>query len=198
MKGGVLKAQRYKENPFITDRLVAVRTKRVVVSSKRQAIIDTQTGEITAAAEIVRTQQVDSEAFIKLYTAHVDAIFDLTPTTMKLFRVLLVQVQLAPNADRVVLTYGISKDYFEERGEKAPSRPSFHRAITEMLEKQFIAATEAQGTYFFNPALFFNGDRVRFVTELVRKRGAPKLGPIKDGRQRDLLSQEKADADAPA
>ena len=187
---GQLKATRYRENPFIKDGLVKTRTKRVVVSSKRQAILDTETGEVTAAAEIVSTRQVDSESFIKLYTASVDAMFDLTPMTLKLFRVLLIQVQLAPNSDRVMLTHGTAAAYFEDRGEKPPSRPSFHRAVAEMVQKNFVAATEFPGMYFFNPAMFFNGDRVRFVTELVRKRttsGKQSGGSlISDDRQIDL------------
>jgi hypothetical protein len=185
-----LLAVRHKENPFIKDGLVKTRTKRVTVSSRRQAIVDTDTGEITAAAEIVRTQEVDGEAFIKLYTAHIDSIFNLSPSTMKIFKVLLLQVQDVPNSDRVVLTHTVAKDHFEPRGEKVPSASAFHRALHELLEKQFIAATQGVGTYFFNPALFFNGDRVRFVHELVRRRTTPKVGTIQDDRQSQLLPPE--------
>jgi hypothetical protein len=178
---------RHKENPFIVDGLLRTRTKRVTVSSRRQAILDTQTGEITAAAEIVRTQEVDSESFVKLYTAHIDSIFNLTPSTMKIFKVLLLQVQDVPNSDRVVLTHRVAVDHFLTRSEKAPSPSSFHRSLHELLEKKFIAATQGVGTYFFNPALFFNGDRVRFVHELVRRRTTPKIGTIQDDRQPQLI-----------
>ena len=185
-----LSAVRHPENPFIVDNLIKTRTKRVTVSSRRQAIMDTVTGEITAAAEIVRTQEVDSEAFIKIYTQHIDSIFNLTPSTMKIFKVLLLQVQDVPNADRVVLTHKVAADHFQNRSEKVPSPSAFHRALHELLEKKFIAATQGVGTYFFNPALFFNGDRVRFVHELVRRRTTPKVGTIQDDRQSQLLPAE--------
>lgn len=185
-----LSAVRHRENPFVVDGLLKTRTKRVTVSSKRQAILNTETGEITAAAEIVRTQEVDSEAFVKIYTQHIDSIFNLTPSTMKIFKVLLLQVQDVPNADRVVLTHKVAADHFLTRSEKVPSPSAFHRALHELIEKKFIAATEGLGTYFFNPALFFNGDRVRFVHELVRRRTTPKVGTIQDDRQSQLLPPE--------
>ncbi|MFN7305670.1 MAG: hypothetical protein ACK5TQ_03710, partial [Acetobacteraceae bacterium] len=78
-------------------------------------------------------------------------------------------------------------DHFLTRSEKATSPSSFHPSLHELLEKKFIAATQGVGTYFFNPALFFNGDRVRFVHELVRRRTTPKIGTIQDDRQPQLI-----------
>ena len=42
--------------------------------------------------------------------------------------------------------------------------------MTELTEKGFVAPSVDTNLWFVNPAIFFNGDRVRFVTELQRKR----------------------------
>lgn len=161
---------RYKENPFINASSIATRKKRVTVKGGK-AVVDLETGEMEDVAEIVMVRSVDTEQFVKLFTQNLRVFFDLTSPTMKLLQVLLAQVQRTPNSDRVMLSMPIMLDYFTESSQPALSKASFHRAVKELLIKQFIAATALPGLFFINPNLFFNGDRVRFVNELKRKRG---------------------------
>ena len=161
----------YRENPFVVTADVPVKNRRVTVSSDRRAITNLETGELEHVAEIVRIQQVDAGQFVKLFTADLKRFFDLQPTTMKLVQVLLVQVQKAPNTDRVILNMGVAEEYFTRADLPKMSKASFHRAVRELLDKKFIAeCAMMQGLYFINPALFFNGDRVRFVEEYRRTR----------------------------
>jgi len=161
---------RHKENPFINASSIATRKKRVTVKGGK-AVVDLETGEMEDVAEIVMVRSVDTEQFVKLFTQNLRVFFDLTSPTMKLLQVLLAQVQRTPNSDRVMLSMPIMLDYFTESSLPALSKASFHRAVKELLTKQFIAATALPGLFFINPNLFFNGDRVRFVNELKRKRG---------------------------
>jgi hypothetical protein len=39
--------------------------------------------------------------------------------------------------------------------------------MKELVEKLFIAETTEQNIYFINPKLFFNGDRVEFITKFM-------------------------------
>ena len=70
-----------------------------------------------------------------------------------------------------MLSLTVTQDYFTETAQETMSKASFHRAVKEMLDKSFIAETVLPGLFFINPNLFFNGDRVRFVNEIKRKRG---------------------------
>lgn len=156
----------YRDNPFLAPTTaITTRKKRVVVRGGK-AILDTGTGELEDVAEVVMVQQVDAEQFVKLFTQNLRIFFDLTPVTMKLLQVLLSQVQRAPNTDRVMLNLSIMQDYFTTHGDEPMSKASFHRAVRELIEKSFIAETVLAGLYFINPNLFFNGDRVRFMTEI--------------------------------
>ena len=164
---GVVK---HKENPFLGEHTVSTRKRRTVVGGKGMAVVNTETGEMGDAVEIVRVTTVDTEQFVKVFTQNLRVFFDLSSITIKLLEVLLSQVQKAPNTDKVMLNVSIAQDYFTETSREPISKASFHRAIKEMLDKNFVAETQLSGLFFINPNLFFNGDRVRFVTELQRKR----------------------------
>lgn len=188
----------YRENPFITaSTALTTRGKRIVVSGGK-AIVDIQTGELENVAEIVMVRQVDSEQFVKLFTQNLKAFFDLTPVTMKLLQVLLSQVQKTPNTDRVMLNLMIMQDFFTEQKDDPMSKASFHRAVRELIDKKFIAETMLGGLYFINPNLFFNGDRVRFMTEIRRgkSRAEADLKHDKLISQITLESHDKRATDA--
>ena len=184
----------YRDNPFLSA-TTAIATKKRVMVRGGKAILDTSTGELEDVAEVVMVRQVDSEQFVKLFTQNLRIFFDLTPVTMKLLQVLLSQVQGAVNTDRVMLSLTVMQDYFSEIGVEPMSKASFHRAVRELIEKQFIAETLLAGLYFINPNLFFNGDRVRFMTEIRRT----KLKEVAELKHNRIVGQVRLfnDADEP-
>ena len=147
----------------------STRKKRTAVSANH-ALVNTDTGEVQGVAEIVQVTQVDDEKFIKLYTQNLKAFFELKPTTFRMVAVLFREMQRHPNGDTVYLNVEAAKDYFESINEPPISASAFHNAINEMIEKGFIAPSVRKPMYFINPAIFFNGDRVRFVQEYRRKK----------------------------
>lgn len=163
---------RYVENPFLAGTTYETRKKRVRVAGGK-AVVDVETGEVENVAEIVQVTKVDSEEFVKIYTRHLKVIFDLSPSSQKLFQVILAQVQQIPNEDKIMLNLGIATDYFTKTDQAPISKATFHRSIKELIDKQFIAESVLYGLYFINPNLFFNGDRVRFVQE-IRRTGVEK------------------------
>lgn len=176
----------YAENPFVKDLTVTTRKKRVTVKANR-AIIDTETGEYEDTAEICQVHQVDDGQFIKLFTGQLKQIFDLTPSTYKMLQVVLHQVQQTINGDLILLDLAVAEKYFTATDQPAMAKTTFHRAVKELIEKQFIAESIHTGMYYINPALFFNGDRVRFVTEYRRRPSRPTSGALAaDPRQMDL------------
>jgi hypothetical protein len=65
-------------------------------------------------------------------------------------------------------------------------RPSFQRALKELLEKGFIAESTRPSMFWFNPNLFFNGDRMTFIHEYRRK----PVMPDRDPNTVDWLGEE--------
>ena len=45
------------------------------------------------------------------------------------------------------------------------SPASFYRAIDELISKGIIARSTLPHMFWINPAIFWNGDRLRFITE---------------------------------
>ena len=57
----------------------------------------------------------------------------------------------------------------EQTKEFGMSKQTFYRGVEELIEKGFIARHRSAGWYFTNPAMFFNGNRARFVKEYRTK-----------------------------
>lgn len=171
-KSGLTK-KRYKTNPFITEGgfTIPTRSKRETLQTMGPASVVVD-GQQIDVAQVVRVRQVDSDRFVKVFVNHLAGFYDLTPTSMRLLTVLLQVVSDARyiNADQIVLTEAIARETMKEHGQKPLSSASYYRAVNELIASGFIAPTETPPLFFINPAVLFNGDRVRFVTELRRDR----------------------------
>lgn len=161
-KKGVLA---YAANPFWEPTEVKVGTKIVRVAGGMHV---SEEGESVQHSGIHIVEQVDKDEFVKLYTKNIKAIFDLKPTSQKVLQYLMVELQKTPNADAIYLAWVSAEQYFSEEN-LGISRASFHRALKELLEKGFIAESIKPNMYWFNPHLFFNGDRMTFIKEYRRK-----------------------------
>ena len=57
---------------------------------------------------------------------------------------------------------------FIEQIEESISETTYMRGINELIKKDFIAESpRGSGWFYINPDIIFNGDRVRFIQELV-------------------------------
>jgi hypothetical protein len=167
---------KHKTNPFVTgdgQGLVVYKTKGETLETAGPLVVsDSKTGEIYSTAQIRQTKIVDGERFVKLFVRHLDAFFDLKPGTVKLLMALIEELSHARYAhgDTIYLNYSKVVDFFEAKGTKPPAKGTFFSAMAELTEKKIVAPSVDLNLWFVNPAVFFNGDRVRFVTELRRKR----------------------------
>lgn len=162
---------RYKQNPFVDDNLITQLSgqKNVYYSQSTQnSLIDLKTGEIDPARiQIVKKIRADKEQFVKIYTTHLKAFFELSTTAYKVLHYILYSIQNdAINKDKVYLSLSIAQDFFISQGSKI-SAATYYRAMKELVEKLFLAETTDQYVYFINPKLFFNGDRVEFITKFM-------------------------------
>lgn len=157
-KKGVLA---YAENPFWEPSEIQVGTRIVRVAGGLHV---SNEGDSVQHSGIHVVKNVDKDEFVKLYTRNVKAIFDLKPTTQRVLQYLMVELQKTPNADAIYLAWIGADEYFTEQQIKV-SRASFHRAMRELLSKEFIAESTKPNMFWFNPHLFFNGDRMTFIEE---------------------------------
>lgn len=157
---GVKSAPKYEVSPFIDRLTIKTRGKKVTVA-RGSALVDLSTGEVEGMTEIAQIVEVDEGQFVKLFTKDLAIWFDLNKSGMRVFGALLTLVQET--------SIGRDMVFFDVRSEALGafniSKPTFYRGLDELIEKGFIARHLSSGWYFTNPAMFFNGNRARFVRE---------------------------------
>lgn len=158
-------------NPFCfeTELKIETRKKNLTVSRGTELIERKDTSK-SYFANIVHTQEVDKEEFIKLYTSQIKAYFDLTKTAYKVFFIFLRIYQDAIGKDHFYLSCKKAMSLAEKIDHFVLSESIFYRGIKELIEKRIIAKTNEKNWYFINPAIVFNGDRARFVSEIRKKK----------------------------
>lgn len=158
----------YSENPFWDAHKIKVGSKLIKVAAGHH--LNKETGESIAHSGIHIVREVDETEFLKIYTRNIKAIFDLKPTSQRVLQYLMNELQKTPNADAIYLAWVGAEEYFSEVNLNI-SRSSFQRSLKEMMEKGFLAESTKPNLFWFNPNLFFNGDRMTFVNEFRKKNG---------------------------
>lgn len=172
--GSIIK-RRYAENPFLEGGVFVVPTRKK--ASKIQTagpltVIDERSGEVMGAAEIRRVEEIDTENFLKVFVGQLSAFYDLKPGSMKVLTMVMHEAAKPSNmnSDRVYLNYELAVEHFKAQGSKAPAKATFYSALAELTEKGFVAPATKLNLWFTNPAIFFNGDRIKFTVELRKKK----------------------------
>ena len=177
---------RYKTNPFLDDMIVPVKGQKVQISKlgkDNNILVNQSTGEVHGT-HVTTYRKVDSEQFVKLFTANIALTFQLSSAGIKAFGVLLWVVQnKALSKDEVDLdSYALDEFYELHKDSEPPLRlghPTFKRGINELEKAQIVAKTLRKGRYFINPNFVFNGDRVAFTTVIERKKAeTPEIKEI--------------------
>lgn len=171
----------YAENPFWQKTTVKVGTKRITVAGGTHISTD---GESVCHSGVHVVREVDESEFLKLYTKNINSIFNLKPTTQRVLQYLMTELQKTPNADAIYLFWLGAEEYFSEVNVNV-SRTSFHRALRELMANGFIAESTKPSMFWFNPHLFFNGNRMSFVHEYRKKPSVEASKGASNGPDRD-------------
>ncbi len=165
LNSGLRKRTKHQTNPFLRDVIATLGDKRVAVSMKANlAEIDNDTGEYTRIpGQITKMISADREGFVKLYTAQIDAFFDLTRSGRAVLKYLIWLHQNEANRHLFYLHIDQAQEAGYEIG-----RTTWYDGLADLSDKKIIAASTLAYMFFLNPAVFFNGDRTRLVIE-VRK-----------------------------
>lgn len=184
------KLPRFKANPFVDDVLLSQLSglkKKFITIEEPSAIVDMQTGEISPARlQAVKEIRTDKEQFVKLFTTHLTAFFELTSNSIKVLQYVFYTAQNnAMNDDKVYLCLIDAQDYFTNQS-KNLSQAAYYRGMKELVSNGFIAESTSTNIYFINPKIFFNGDRVEFITRFTIE-DKPKTI---DGYKKDIKNLE--------
>lgn len=155
-------------NPLLEPTEVTVK-KRYVKTGTSEELVSTRTGEVRQTAAIYTVDERDDASFVKVFAAGVAAAFDLGRTASRVFQLVLQEYERAPM--RQGFAESIELAWFNDglSGRSVDmSEKTFQRGLKELLAKQFLAP-RTPSTFWVNPALFFKGDRVKFITEYRRK-----------------------------
>lgn len=156
----------FKTNPFLTQVLDTHKpgTKKIIGKTNDELMLVSQkTGELLNSTEQVNVgffkhMEVDKTEFLKLYVNGVSAIAELSNAGNKVFKIVCTQLQNFKDQDQVILAYNLIDDDTVKI-----SKPTFYKGLAELLEKKFIAKTNAVNVFFINPSYIFNGDRLAFI-----------------------------------
>lgn len=164
---------RYEENPFIENMIVPIKSQRVQLSKLGRddnVLVNQSTGEIQGT-HVTTYRKVDSEEFVKLFTANIALTFELKSAGIKAFSVLVwILQEKGVSKDLAPLDKFVLDDFLEAHKDKelALSQATFARGLAELEKSKIIAKHIRQGWYFINPNFIFNGDRIAF-TSVIEK-----------------------------
>lgn len=183
----------YEDNPFLDGVGYNRRKKTEVLYDGQQAVIRTDTGEVLEDhLSVARVRLVDQEQFVKVYIANLWLIFELGKPAQRVAEFVLHQVaRRAMDKGEVLLIYGEYERYFKDRG--GISRPTYMRGLQELAQKNLIARSSVPNVWWINPAVIFNGDRARFITEIRKTKKSGGTAALEAKGQARLPGMEGGD-----
>lgn len=186
--------KRYSDNPFTTpEGFVVPKRKKMRYTGITEQEITVKIGNDEMAAEVRTIDTVDSEPFVKIFTQEIKRFFGLSNAAMRIVTLMLEDVgnMKLGGSDQVYMTEKFVQKAMIECDLKPISTATYYRAIYELIEKGFIAPTENPPLFFINPAIFFNGDRIKFTRELRKRQendnGKSAQKAISSGAEQDDL-----------
>jgi hypothetical protein len=153
-------------NPFRGQLMkeVQLSTERAVMGTKIVDFIDQDSGEIRSSElrYMGHEKVVDRTTFMKLYISNLDVFFGFSKTAQKVLKYFIAVLK----RDKDDVTFDLSQ-CIELSGLRGKS--SVYKGIAELLQKEVIAKGPNETTYFINPSVIFNGNRLviinRYMTE---------------------------------
>lgn len=178
----------FRENPFLEGVGYNQKRRTEVLYDGHQAVIHNQTGEVLEDhLAVARVRMVDADQFVKVYLANLHVFFDLGKAAQRVAEFVLQQIgHRAIGRGEVLLTFWEYEAYFA--GRSGGTRPTWQRGLAELAAKNLIAKSPTASVWWINPAVAFNGDRARFITEIRRKKAPSPSARLEEAGQGRLFS----------
>jgi len=170
------KAVKHEKNPFVfddDDKLIIDLPTRIkkqyYVSMEYDDKTFYQTGELTneeGGHYIYSKKEIEPEKFVKVYTAGISAMYDLTKSGIKAFH--YCTTILVPDSDVI---YIYIPHMIEFCGWK--SKKQAYVGLKELIRAEIIAPSFYPGKWFINPRVMFNGNRLMLIQDIRKKEVQP-------------------------
>lgn len=175
---------KHEFNPFYKEikGKMFLRPKSDTIIGKKDAVVDTSTGEIKADVVMASRKIVDKSQFAKLYASEIGLLFDLSKPAINVFMYLSKVMNYENNA------FFMYTSQFKKIGYK--SYIPCLKGIRELLTKNIIAIDLKPHHYWLHPAIVCKGERFsKFIQYEV---GTPTLfDDNKDTANKYLIAQNK-------
>lgn len=184
----------FQDNPFLDGVGYNQRKRTEVLYDGKQAVIHSESGEVLQDhLSVARVKMVDADQFVKVYLSHLHVFFDLGKPAQRVCEFVLHQVGYrSMGRGEVLLNYSEYEKFCA--GRTGGNRQSFMRGVQELAGKNLIAKSPTNNIWWLNPAVAFNGDRARFITEIrkVKMNSSQKKAQLEEaGQQRLSFHQEE-------
>ena len=164
----------YRTNPSVPNASEISKKKKVQYGDDMKGfIVDSGSGEVVSVGGVgfYEFEEVDNSRFVKLFLAGVKQAAGLSKSGLSIFEVVYRELQSKPGEDKVMLSYYTASDRIEGLTER-----TYRRGVRELLDKEFLFRSPADGVFFVNIRFMFNGDRLAFVKG-YKRRDAPPAHP---------------------
>jgi hypothetical protein len=151
----------YAANPSVPSRDgITRRRQKRIGDDQKGLIIDGGSGEILGrgAAVVYEWEEVDQERFVKLFIGGIKKASGLSKTGLAIFEVVYQQMREKPNTDQVQLSLWIAAQQIKGLNDR-----TYRRGVRELLDREILYRSPADGVFFVDIQCMFNGDRLAFV-----------------------------------
>ena len=178
MAANPLPASEPEINPFLKQ--VTIQTKTKKVNAVVEELFDADGVSVdNQAREISHIKYVDKERFVKVMNLAFKAAFGLSTKGQRLFWLLVSEMAVNHGKDFLFLNY--RKEFIVNGEAMTIPKTSFYDGLKALQNAGFIAPKKEKGYYWINPAMLWNGDRVKLSTSYILKHGEkhPQMPIIK-------------------
>ena len=133
----------------------------------RRDVVDQTTGEVYKDVRFFkRTEEVDSDKFVKIFSGRLRDLFDLSKTAINVFFFILDEMQKPYNinASMIYIDIQACQEFCEYSATK-----QVYLGLTELLRSGIIAKSHKRHLFYVDPRIAFNGKRMVIVEEYIKK-----------------------------
>ena len=179
--------KKYSSNPFLRDVVATLGDKRVAVAMKANLHeLDNDTGAfVEIPGQITKMISADRESFVKLYTAQIDAFFELSKAGRAVIKYLIWLHQKEANHH----LFYLHLDQVKEAG-MTIGKTAWYDGISDLIQRKIVAPSTLPNMFYLNPAVFFNGDRTRLVVEVKKIRKREEIASDKELQEQYTAARE--------
>jgi len=156
-KNSISKYPRNEVNPFAVElqekKITTKYRKSKSPDGKDLVHVTGQNGNDIGHMQLVQHHKVDDDKFIKIYIHAIGIFHDLTKTGMRVFAYLISR--LKPKQDKVHINLEECMAYTGFKQLK-----SIYHGLADLIKNKVIARGYNEVTYFINPTVIFNGNRI--------------------------------------